>query len=156
MSTTIFLATVLVMLAILAGDTLIFRLRQKEAQSSDRVLFPFCQLRRDIIRFLYMNVIDNENSFSLAEYKSTCRLLNMLDAIIHDYNKYKTSMPDVRKIVKNFEMYRKILKTELETPSHPEIRGFNERIHRLLGAALLAHVPLIRSGSSWCLYSNCV
>ena len=156
MSTTIYLLTVFILLAMLAGDALRFRFRQKEMQKHDRVLFPFCQLRRDIIRFLYMNVIENTNSFSLAEYKSVRRLLNVLDAIIHDYNQHKTSISDVQQIVKHFKMYRKISKTALETSSHPEIREFNECIHRLLGAALLAYTPLTRSRSDWRLCSNCV
>ena len=156
MSTTIYLLTVFILLAMLAGDALRFRFRQKEMQKHDRVLFPFCQLRRDIIRFLYMNVIENTNSFSLVEYKSVRRLLNMLDAIIHDYNQHQTSISDVRKIVKHFKMYWKISKTALETSSHPEIREFNECIHRLLGTALLAYTPLTRSRSGWRLCSNCV
>ena len=156
MSTTIFLMTVFILLAVLAGDTLRTRLRQKEMQRHDRVLFLFCQLRRDVMRFLYMNVIENTNSFSLAGYKSVRRLLNVLDAIIHDYNQHKTSIYDMRQIVKNFKMYRKISKTALETSSHPEIREFNECIHRLLGAALLAYTPLTHSRSGWRLCSNCV
>ena len=76
MNTTIFLATVLVLLAVLAGDTLRFRFRQKEMQKHDRVLFPFCQLRRDVMRFLYINVIENTGSLSPAEYKFVRRLLN--------------------------------------------------------------------------------
>ena len=156
MSTTIYLMTVFILLAMLAGDALRFRFRQKEMQKHDRVLLPFCQLRRDIIRFLYMNVIENTNSFSLAEYKSVRRLLNMLDAIIHDYNQHKTSVSDVRKLVKNFKMYQKISKTALETSSYPEVQEFNECIHRLLGTALLAYTPLIRSRSGWRLCINCV
>ena len=156
MSTTIFLMTVFILLAVLAGDALRTRLRQKEMQRHDRVLFLFCQLRRDVMRFLYMNVIENTDSLSLVEYESVRRLLNVLDAIIHDYNQHQTSISDVRQIVKHFKMYRKISKTALETSSHPEIREFNECIHRLLGAALLAYTPLTRSRSGWRLCSNCV
>ena len=144
MSTTILLATILVMLAILAGDTLRFRLRQKEMQKHDRVLFPFRQLRRDIIRFLYMNVIENPGSLSPAEYKSVRWLLNVLDGTIHNCNQHKTLMFNVQKIAKHLKMYRKVSKTALEIPGHPEIREFHERIHRLLVAAFLAYTPLIR------------
>ena len=144
MSTTVFLATVLVLLTVMAGDALIFRFRQKEMQKHDRVLFPFCQLRRDIIRFLYKNVIENTNSLSPAEYKSVCRLLNVLDGIIHNYNQHKTLMFNVRKIAKHLQMYRKVSKVALEIPDHPEIREFHKRIHCLLVTAFLAYTPLIR------------
>ena len=144
MSTTILLATILVMLASLAGDALRFRLRQKEMQKHDRVLFPFCQLRRDVMRFLYMNVIENPGSFSPAGYKSIRQLLTVLDGIIHNYNQHKTLMFNVRKIAKHLQMYRKVSKVVLEIPDHPEIREFHKRIHCLLVTAFLAYTPLIR------------
>jgi len=144
MNTTIFLATVLVLLVVLAGDTLRLRFRQKEMQKHDRVLFTFCQLRRDVIRFLYINVIENTGSLSPAEYKFVRQLLNGLDATIHDYNQHKTLMFNVRKIAKHLKMYRKVSKAVLEVPDHPKIREFHERIRWLLVAAFLAYTPLIR------------
>ena len=144
MSTTIFLATVLVLLAVMAGDALRFRFRQKEMQKHDRVLFPFCQLRRDVMHFLYMNIIKNTGSLSPTEYKSVRQLLNVLDDIIHYYNQHKMLMFNVRKIAKHIQMYRKVSKIALEIPDHPEIRELHERIHRLLIAAFLAYTPLIR------------
>ena len=144
MSITIFLATVLVLLAVMAGDALRFRFRQKEMQKHDRVLFPFCQLRRDVMRFLYINVIENTGSLSSEEYKFVRQLLNGLDATIHNYNQHKTLMFNVRKIAKHLKMYRKVSKTALEVPDHPEIREFHERIRWLLVAAFLAYTPLIR------------
>ena len=144
MNTTVFLTTVLVLLAVLAIDTLKFRRRQKEMQKHDRVLFPFCQLRRDVMYFLYMNVIENTDSLSPSEYKSVRQLLNVLDGTIHNYNQHKTLMFNVRKIAKHLKMYRKVSKVALEIPDHPEIRKFHERIHRLLVAAFLAYTPLIR------------
>ena len=144
MSTTIVLTAILVLLAVLAGGALRFRFRQRKMQKRDRVLFPFCQLRREVMCFLYINVIENTNSLSPAEYKFARRLLNVLDVTIHDYNKLKTLMFNVRKIAKHLKMYRKMSKVALKTPDHPEIREFHERIHRLLVAAFLAYTPLIR------------
>ena len=144
MSTTIVLTMVLVLLAVLTGDALRFRLRQKEMQKHDRVLFTFCQLRRRIMCFLYINVIEDTNSLSPAEYRFVRRLLNVLDAAIHDYNQHKTLMFNMRKIAKHLKMYRKMSKAALETPDHPEIQELHERIHRLLVTAFLAYTPLIR------------
>ena len=93
---------------------------------------------------MYINVIENTNSLSPAEYKFVRRLLNVLDATIHDYNKHKTLIFNVRKIAKHLKMYRRMSKAALETPDHPEIREFHERIHRLQIAAFLAYTPLIR------------
>ena len=144
MNTTIFLATILVLLAVLVGDALRFRLRQKEMQKHDRVLFPFCQLRRDVMHFLHLSVIEDTDSLSPAEYKSVRQLLNVLDGTIHNYNQHKTLMFNIRKIAKHLKMYRKVSKAALEIPDHPEIRKFHERIRWLLVAAFLAYTPLIR------------
>ena len=78
------------------------------------------------------------------EYKFVRQLLNGLDATIHNYNQHKTLMFNVRKIAKHLKMYRKVSKTALEVPDHPEIREFHERIRWLLVAAFLAYTPLIR------------
>lgn len=144
MSITIFLATVLVLLVVLTGDALRFRFRQKEIPKNDRVLYLFCQLRRDIMHFMYMNVIENTDPLSPTECKFVRRLLNVLDGTIHDCNQHKTLMLNVRQIAKHIKMYRKVMKVELEIPDHPKIREFHERIHRLLVAAFLAYTPLIR------------
>ena len=144
MSITIFLATILVLLVVLTGDALRFRFHQKEMQKHDRVLFLFFQLRRDIVHFMYINVIENTGSLSSAEYKFVRWLLNVLDGTIHNYNQHKTLMFNVRKIAKHLKMYRKVSRVALEVPDHPEIREFHERIHRLLVAAFLAYTPLIR------------
>ena len=144
MSITIFLATVLVLLVVLASDALRFRFRQKEMQKHDRMLFTFCQLRRDVMHFLYMNAIEYAGSLSPAEYKFICQLLNELDATIHNYNQHKTLMFNVRKIARHLQMYQKVSKAALEVPDHPEIREFHERIHRLQVVAFLAYTPLIR------------
>ena len=144
MSTTLFLAAVLVLLAILAIDALRFRLRQREMQKHDRVLFPFCQLRRDVMHFLYMNVIEYPGSLSPAEYRSIRQLSDVLDSTIHNYNQYKTSIFNMRRIAKHLKMYGEVSKTALEIADHPEIQGFHDRIRQLLVAAFLAYTPLIR------------
>ena len=144
MNTMIYLTIVFVMLAIFLGDALRFRLRQKEMKKHDQVLFPFCQLRRDVMHFLYINVTENEHSLSSAEYEFVRQLVNVLDFTIHNYNPYKTLMFNVRKIAKHLKMYRKASRISLEAPDHPEIREFHEQVHRLLVAAFLAYTPLIR------------
>ena len=144
MSTTVFLTTVLLLLAILTADALRFRFRQKEMQKHDRVLFPFCQLRRDVMSFLYRNSMKDADSLSPSEYEFIRQLLNVLDATIHSYNQHKTSMFNLRKIAKHLETYRKASETALKVPDHPEVQEFHQRIHQLLVVAFLAYTPLIR------------
>ena len=144
MSTTVLLTTVLVLLAILTADALRFLFQQKEMQKHDRVLFPFCQLRRDVMSFLYRNMIKDADSLSPLEYRFIRQLLTVLDATIHNYNQHKTSMFNLRKIARRLETYQKVSETALKVPDHPEIQEFHQRIHRLLVVAFLAYTPLIR------------
>ena len=146
MNTTVFLVTVLALLAVLTVDALRFRIRQKELQKHDRVLFPFCQLRRDVMRFLHTNVIEKTGSLSSAEYEYIRWLLKGLDVTIHNYNQHKTLMFNVRKIAKHIKMYRKVSKATVrfQVPDRPEIKKFHERVNRLLVAAFLTYTPLIR------------
>ena len=144
MSTTVFLMTVLLLLVILTADALRFWFRQREMQKHDRVLFPFCQLRRDVMSFLYRNSMKDAGSLSPSEYRFIRQMLNVLDATIHNYNQHKTSMFNLRKIAKHLETYRKASETALKVPDHPEVQEFHQRIHRLLVVAFLAYTPLIR------------
>ena len=144
MSTTVFLTTALLLLVILTVDALRFRFRQREMQKHDRVLFPFCQLRRDVMSFLYRTSMKDADSISPSEYRFIRQLLHVLDATIHSYNQHKTLMFNLRKIAKHLKTYQKASETALKVPDHPEIRGFHERIHRLLVVAFLAYTPLIR------------
>ena len=144
MNTTVFLTTVLLLLGILTADALRFRFRQKEMQKHDRVLFPFCQLRRDVMNFLYRSLTKDVDSLSSSEYKFIRRLLNVLDGTIHNYNQHKTSMFNLRKIAKRLKTYRQASETALMVPDRPEIQELHERIHRFLVVAFLAYTPLIR------------
>ena len=144
MSTTVLLTTVLVLLAILTVDALRFRFRQKEMQKHDRVLFPFCQLRRDVMSFLYLNVMKDADSLSPSEYRFIRLLLNALDDTIRNYNHHKTSMFNIRKIAKQLKMYRNASEATLKVPDHQEIQIFHQRIRRLMVEAFLAYTPLIR------------
>ena len=144
MNITLHFAVVSVMLAVFTVDALRFRFRQKEIQKHDRVLFPFCQLRRDVMRFLYQNSMKDADSLSPSEYRFIRQLLTVLDAAIHNYNQHKTSMFNLRKIAKHLEAYRKASETALKVPDHPEIQIFHQRIRRLMVEAFLAYTPLIR------------
>ncbi|MGR3985377.1 MAG: hypothetical protein OD817_09070, partial [Gammaproteobacteria bacterium] len=67
-----------------------------QAKKHDDVLFPFCQLRRDINRFLYENVLDGARAISREEYASVRGLLKVVDVTIRNYNRHKTAMFNLR------------------------------------------------------------
>ncbi len=117
----------------------------KKIAKHDGVLFPFCQLRRDIMKFLYENVVETPGVLSRDEYASVRRLSNALDTKIRDYNRHKTVMFNMRKMAKHLEAYRLTATPALEISDNPTIRQFHARFGRLLVKAFIAYTPLFRS-----------
>ena len=115
-------------------------------EKHDGALFPFCQLRRDIMRFLYENVFENPGSLSREEYQSVKRLLKMLNGAISNYNEHKTVMFNFRKAAKYLSRYRHTVKQTkpVNLTTNDEIRAFHMRFIRCFAKAFLAYTPLIR------------
>ena len=116
--------------------------RIKKVDKHDRVLFPFCQLRRDIMRFLR----DNMETVTQEEYRSLRTLLTMLDNTIYHYNRHKTRMFNLRKILKHMLGYQDAKKQveKIVMPDNSAIKEFYTRFVRLLVQAFLAYTPWLR------------
>ena len=116
----------------------------KKVSRHDGVLFPFCQLRRDIMSFLYENIFQNPGALSREEYAAVRRLSDTLNGTIRNYNQHKTLMFNMREMAEHLEAYRQAADTTLNIPNHPVIQEFHERFGRLLVKAFIAYTPLIR------------
>lgn len=145
MNMTVFLSLILAFLGVLMYDALIIRRKQNEVQKHDAILFPFCQLRRDIIAFLHANVVVNPDSLSRNEYRSLRRLLNALDVTIHNYNRHKTVMFNLRGIMRDIQTYKRASETVVDVTDNAKIRGFHDDFRRLLVKAFVAYTPMIKS-----------
>lgn len=146
MSTTAFLSAVFLALALHAAHVWRARARQKRVQKHDGVLFPFCQLRRDIMHFLHENVFAKPGALSRDEYAAMRNLLGALNLTIRHYNRNKTVMFNLRKVEKHLREYRVAAKPDPQTaPDNAEIRAFYTRFRTLLARAFAAYTPLIRS-----------
>lgn len=112
----------------------------------DRVLFPFCQLRRDIMRFLREHMPKEANALSREEYRSILRLVAVVGVTIHHYNQHKTLMFNLREIERYLNEYRATLKeTPINLTDNAEIQELHARFVRCLAEAFLAYTPMIRS-----------
>jgi len=145
MSMTVFLSAILVFLGVLMYDALAIRRKQNAVQKHDTILFPFCQLRRDIIAFLHANVVVSPDSLSRDEYRSLRRLLGALDVTIHNYNRHKTVMFNLRRIMRDIQTYKRASETVVDVTDNAEIRGFHDDFRRLLAKAFIAYTPMIKS-----------
>ncbi len=116
--------------------------RIKKVDKHDHVLFPFCQLRRDIMRHL----LDNLDTLTPEEYRPLRKLLDMLDTTIHNYNRHKTRMFNLRTILRQTARYRRAKKQaeRIHIPDNSAIKEFYARFSILLVKAFLAYTPLIR------------
>lgn len=124
-----------------------FLVEIKRIAKHDAVLFPFCQLRRDIMRFLYENVFENPGMISHSEYQSVIRLLDVLNDAISNYNKYKKMMFNIRKVAKYLSQYRHAVKQAkpIDLTNNDKIQTFHARFVHCYAKAFLAYTPLIRS-----------
>ncbi|MGR3913016.1 MAG: hypothetical protein OD918_00575 [Gammaproteobacteria bacterium] len=145
MSTTVFLAVTFLALAMLAAQLQRIRMAQKRAIKHDRVLFPFCQLRRDVMQFLRETAFKKPQVLSREEYASARRLVEALDVTIRNYNRHKTVMFNLRKVETHLRAYRQSAKPAPALPDNPRIREFHDRFRGLLVKACIAYTPWIRS-----------
>lgn len=146
MNTTLILAAMLTMFVVLVLDGYWVRHCQKKMQKHDAVLFPFCQLRREIMKHLFDAVMESPATLSRGEFDALRRLSRVLDATIHNYNRHKTEMFNLRKMVKLLHQYRHTVKEmpPVDFTDNSEIREFHHRFLQLFCRAFVAYTPLIR------------
>ncbi len=119
-------------------------LNYKRVRKHDQMLFPFCQLRRDIIAYLKKNVLDAPNRISQKEGEAILKLLDIVNQTISNYNRHKTVMFNLREMQKYLKKYQRASSTTLEIPDNPEIHMLYQNFGRLLVKAFIAYTPLIR------------
>jgi hypothetical protein len=113
----------------------------------DRVLYPFCQLRREIYKYFS----EVKVNIDIDDYKDLNDLLAMDDKVIHTYNQNKSCLF-------NFRKFRRFIKTQFEelreTTEKMEERKFsnNPKISQLqknfigsLFFAFFEYTPFIKS-----------
>ena len=122
------------------------RIWLRKVAKHDRVLFPFCQLRRNIMRFLREHMPNDSNALSRQEYESILQLLDVVSTVIHHYNRHKTVMFNLRKVIKCIWKYRHTLKRvpPIDMTANAEIQEFHRRFEGLLARAFIEYTPLIR------------
>ena len=138
-----FIAGILVTLAFAAS----LGVHLKRCEKHDRILFRFCQLRRDLMARLR----ERANSMPQRELESADFLLNALSGVIRHYHGGKTTMFNVRKmrrlIDRNLDHYHAVereVRARLADTS-ADIRPFYEEFSRSLLAAFVAYTPFIRT-----------
>jgi hypothetical protein len=114
----------------------------RKMKKHDRVLFRFCQIRRDII------VIMREPGFnpSKSDYRILRVLLDGANATIHEYNSCKIKLFNFRNFIALAKEYqRNAQKVDKLSTSNPAINEIKEKYKRAMILAFLSYTPLIKS-----------
>jgi len=109
----------------------------------DKVLYAFCQIRRDAI-----TLIDKrELSFERVGYHSVRNLLNSLNIMIHNYEGCKVHVFNVRRLFALLKDYKHLSRQaeKIIIPEDAEIVDLHQRFRRAMIGAFFAYTPFIRS-----------
>ena len=119
----------------------------RRVKKHDGVLFPFCQLRRDVMKFRYDAIMSSSTALSREESESLRRLSRVLDKVIHNYSQHKKIMFNLRAMMMHMRKHRAVLKEikPLQLTDNSDIQEFYARFAYLSAKAFIAYTPLIRS-----------
>lgn len=118
----------------------------KRHERHDRVLFRFCQIRRDLMAELRARY----QSLSREEFESMEFLLSLLDEVIQHYGRHKTAMFNFRKmrraVERDLEHYRKTEREARLTRVPPgRITELYADFVRATAMAFVAYTPFLRT-----------
>lgn len=117
----------------------------RKTKKHDDMLFPFFDLQRDIMKFLFKTTWEKSVTLTREEFLFVRELLRAVDIAAGDYNQHKISVFNMQEMAKHIEAYQRTATLGLEVPDNPKIRELHERFGRLLVSAFIAYSPLIRS-----------
>jgi hypothetical protein len=108
----------------------------------DKVLFRFCQIRRDIITLMYAE----HHKMKSADYKAIRTLLDATSLTIHEFNQLKATMFNLRWFIDWMRKYKtKAVKIDELSTSDERIMEIKNKYRIATLAAFLSYTPLIRS-----------
>jgi hypothetical protein len=109
----------------------------------DKVLYVFCQIRRDIILLVDQRGLE----FERVGYHSVRNLLNSINIMIHNYEGCKVQLFNIRRLMALLKNYKHITRQaeKIVIPDDAEIIVLHKRFRRAMVCAFFAYTPFIRS-----------
>jgi len=124
---------------------LLLRLHYKsyKIKKHDDVLFQFCNIRRDVMKYLR----DNMDHISQEEYKSLKHLLKQLNILIRDYEALTSMIFDLGHLFKEADKTRKyvLILEKIKLPDNKEIERLYFNQKRAMLYAFMRYTPFVRS-----------
>lgn len=108
----------------------------------DNVLFPFCQIRRDI-----MSLINEEASqINKTDYKVLRTLLDATNMTIHEFNHFKITIFNLRWFIAWLKKYKKdVVSIDKLSTTHAQINKLKDKYRIAMFRAFGSYTPLIKS-----------
>ena len=132
----------ILMLVIFILFTLFEVIYLKRIQKHDRYIFEFCDLRRDMITYLY----EERNDLSRADYVQLREILKTNNVTIHKYKDNKHTMFNFRRFIDRLRVIEnKKSRTVSESQVLPEVKEFQVRLVHIVFNAFLAYTPFLKS-----------
>ena len=121
---------------------LIMLIDLRRTSKHDKVLYGFCQLRRDIIKLIY----DEHSQISKSDYKALRALLEATNVTIHEFRHFKVTMFNLRWFIDWVKKYKKNA-TQIDnlSTSHKTINKLKDKYAIAMIKAFFAYTPLIKS-----------
>jgi hypothetical protein len=113
-------------------------------QKHDRVLYRFCQIRREMMEFFR----EHGSELSPEEYSSARRLVEVLNLTIHNYKHERTRMFDGRKLLRTLRDYEASVDAVVladNSRDNERIRAFRTKFEKTLFFAFFEYTPFFRS-----------
>lgn len=109
----------------------------------DKVLFRFCQLRRDILQYLR----EKGNNLPEKDYKEIRTLVDLVNDHIHHFDDHKSGLFRLNGLFSNAKsVYTKVRKSEeKKVPNNKKIEAFYNSYGKSLLIAFLTYTPFLAS-----------
>lgn len=115
----------------------------RRLKKHDKVLYEFCQIRREIMAILRRDLFETEND----KYVGLRELLDSTGNAIHYYNDNKATMFNYRRYKQWLMDTRESAESveNLHLPNDPELQKIRHHFCQAMVAAFCAYTPLFRS-----------
>jgi hypothetical protein len=111
----------------------------------DRVLFPICQIRRDLVAFVAAKYDAGE--LDRDDYIYARLMLNSVNSMISLYREHRMAMFNLRRFVLMLARYRQSAKQLILVPRTDtlELRQIEARLNRAMASGFFAYTPWLRT-----------
>ena len=109
----------------------------------DRVLFPFCNIRRELMTLLR----DHHQDLSVEDYLYARNMLNALSHTVSIYRDHKSRFFNFRAFLRFLRAYQSSADEIAKIPrtKHPQLQAMEQQLNWAMFRGFMAYTPFLRS-----------